>query len=701
MSSSNHLALRDAAVGYAQNDFPIFPIHGVRYGQCTCGKNCGRSAGKHPIVAGGFKVATTDISQIEKWWQDHPNANIGLATGTGVMVVDVDGPKGRDAIAALTAQHGPLPDTATVETSRGLHYFFMTPEDCRIPCSSGNGLEVGLDVRGDGGYVVASPSNHISGHTYKWRSAGISDAPTWLLDWARNRRGAARPIENNTSGLGELPPHLNKPSLGPDIFGLLDGSLRTAWSPAEQARLELALQAIPSDAYQTWVTAGMALQALRWEANDLNIGFQLWDRWSQGTPAKYSAAMCEEKWKSFGRTRSGITVGTVYHLAQQYGWNPPTLVTDQPALTNGQPVVSIFGATPLLPQSLKAISADTLLSARAPRRCWFVERFIPAAEVTMIGGDGGTGKTTLALQLAISSITGDNWLGLPVNKCNIIYVSAEDPEPEVHYRLEQVTKHRPVPPNELRQLTLIDLAGKDATLAYFDRGFLKPTQLSSQIEEIACERNAGCIIFDAVADFFGGNENERREVRAFVGFLRGLAMRLNAAVVFLAHPSVDGIKTGRGYSGSTHWNNAVRSRLYFTDGPKAKEEDSGAPIDPDTRILELAKSNRARRGEQIQLFWFDGRFVVTSPGASGNSKNDSEADELFLHLLSKANGQGLNLSPHHSPSFAPTNLAKMPGARGIGKAALERAMHRLIEQGKIRVETFGPRSKQRSRLIVD
>lgn len=94
MSSSNHLALRDAAVGYAQNDFPIFPIHGVRYGQCTCGKNCGRSAGKHPIVAGGFKVATTDISQIEKWWQDHPNANIGLATGTGVMVVDVDGPKG-------------------------------------------------------------------------------------------------------------------------------------------------------------------------------------------------------------------------------------------------------------------------------------------------------------------------------------------------------------------------------------------------------------------------------------------------------------------------------------------------------------------------------------------------------------------------------------------------------------------------------
>ena len=63
-------------------------------------------------------------------------------------------------------------------------------------------------------------------------------------------------------------------------------------------------------------------------------------------------------------------------------------------------------------------------------------------------------------------------------------------------------------------------------------------------------------------------------------------MDLNAAVIILAHPSVDGIKTGRGYSGSTHWNNAVRSRLYFTTGPQTKDEEAGPPSDPDTRLLE-------------------------------------------------------------------------------------------------------------------
>ena len=73
-------------------------------------------------------------------------------------------------------------------------------------------------------------------------------------------------------------------------------------------------------------------------------------------------------------------------------------------------------------------------------------------------------------------------------------------------------------------------------------------------------------------------------------------MRLKAAVLFIAHPSVDGIKTGRGYSGSTHWNNSVRSRLYFTDGTSA---DSEGPPNPDLRVIELAKSNRARRGEKF------------------------------------------------------------------------------------------------------
>src|SRR5262249_36870070 len=154
----------------------------------------------------------------------------------------------------------------------------------------------------------------------------------------------------------------------------------------------------------------------------------------------------------------------------------------------------------------------------------------------------------------------------------------------------------------------IDLAGKDSAIAFFEKnGQIRPTETFTEIENAAREHNTGCIIFDAVADFFGGNENDRREVRAFVGLLRGLAMRLGSSGVCIAHPSVDGIKPGRRYSGSTQWNNAVRSRLYFTD---AQNDEGGGPPNPDLRVIELAKSNRARRGEKIHMAWEYGRFVV-------------------------------------------------------------------------------------------
>jgi RecA-family ATPase len=185
-------------------------------------------------------------------------------------------------------------------------------------------------------------------------------------------------------------------------------------------------------------------------------------------------------------------------------------------------------------------------------------------------------------------------------------------------------------------------------------------------------------------------------VRAFVGLLRGLAIRLDAAVIFLAHPSVDGIKTGRGYSGSTHWNNAVRSRLYFTEG----EQEEGRPPNPDLRMIELAKSNRARRGEKIYVVWTDGRFVEASEATFVNLKNEADNDELFLQLLSKRTKQGMHVSSNRSSTYAPTAMAKMPASKGVGKAALERAMHRLLDMEKIRVEEYGPPSKLRHRLVT-
>jgi putative DNA primase/helicase len=163
-ANSSHLGW---ALAYAYRGWYVFPLHSIRDGRCTCGQDCGKNAGKHPRVRGGFKVATTDTRQIEAWWRQWPDANIGIATGavSGIIVIDVDGEKGLATLRALVAQYGALPRTAIVKTARGWHWYFLMRARCeRIPCSTGDGL----DVRADGGHVVAPPSRHASGHIYQW-----------------------------------------------------------------------------------------------------------------------------------------------------------------------------------------------------------------------------------------------------------------------------------------------------------------------------------------------------------------------------------------------------------------------------------------------------------------------------------------------------------------------------------------------------
>jgi archaellum biogenesis ATPase FlaH len=286
------------------------------------------------------------------------------------------------------------------------------------------------------------------------------------------------------------------------------------------------------------------------------------------------------------------------------------------------------------PSNLSVLQVDELLSTSAPQRKWRAHPFVPQAEVTLLAGDGGGGKSTICLQLVMACVGEKGWFGFTVEPCNVLYVSAEDPKDELHYRLEQINRHMQLQSDKLARFKIIDLSGADATtLASFsNKGEISRTPLLKEIERIAAQHNAGLIILDAAADFFGGNENERREVRAFIGLLRGLAIRLDTAIMLIAHPSVDGMRSGRGYSGSTHWNNSVRSRLTFTD-----EESNELIPGLEVKVLELAKSNRARRGEKIRMMWNDGQFIL--PGISVKP-NDGEAKEVFLQLLKKTAKRG-------------------------------------------------------------
>lgn len=163
--------LLDAALGYSNRRRQVFPL---------------KPRAKAPATPHGVKDATTDADQVRAWWTQMPNANIGCATGTrsGFWSLDIDGDDGEATLAALEAEHGPLPPTIELITGGGRQLFFR----CGLFISNSvRKLGPGLDTRGDGGYTILPPSIHPSGRPYAWSVDGhpdefsLTDAPRWLL----------------------------------------------------------------------------------------------------------------------------------------------------------------------------------------------------------------------------------------------------------------------------------------------------------------------------------------------------------------------------------------------------------------------------------------------------------------------------------------------------------------------------------------
>ncbi len=173
-----------AALRYAARGWPVLPCHHITGDGCSCRRPDCSSPGKHPRTPTGFREASSSATQIRQWWRRWPHANIGIRTGapSGLVVLDVDpGHGGVDTLRSLIKQHGPLPRGLRARTgSGGWHLYFAHP-GTPVPNSAGR-LGPGLDVRGDGGYVIAPPSDHRSGGTYVFNDEGatVPNMPGWL-----------------------------------------------------------------------------------------------------------------------------------------------------------------------------------------------------------------------------------------------------------------------------------------------------------------------------------------------------------------------------------------------------------------------------------------------------------------------------------------------------------------------------------------
>ena len=250
---------------------------------------------------------------------------------------------------------------------------------------------------------------------------------------------------------------------------------------------------------------------------------------------------------------------------------------------------------------LLVVSAASFAGKPVPARRWIVPDMIPDRTVTSLGGDGGVGKSIVALQLAVAAAAGCEWIGTLPEQGSVVFVSAEDDIDELHRRLDGIAAKLGVALTNLADLHIIPLAGRDAIMGATEgkTGIVKATAVWRGLVEIVERIRPRLVILDVLADVFAGNENARPEARQFIGLLRGLAIDHALAVVLLAHPSLTGMNTGSGTSGSTAWSNSVRSRLYL----ETIKGDDGKEIDANLRILRVKKANYGRVGLELRLRW--------------------------------------------------------------------------------------------------
>jgi hypothetical protein len=236
-----------------------------------------------------FQSELPTEDEILFWERQYPDANVAIVTGetSGLLVLDVDGEGGLESLKAL----GELPRTPTVKTGKGFHYYFKHPG---FRVKNRTNLLPKIDIRGDGGCAIAPPSLHPNGARYSWivgLDVPLADIPYALLEF----------IEQD----GLILTH-NDVDRSEEEFGGPD-----------RAKLQSAMDAIPSEDREDWIKVGMALHH---EFCGSDHGYVRWDDWSR-TSAKYDPVDQERQWASFGsNNETAITSRTIYWLARKAGW---------------------------------------------------------------------------------------------------------------------------------------------------------------------------------------------------------------------------------------------------------------------------------------------------------------------------------------------------------------------------------------------
>lgn len=336
-------------------------------------------------------------------------------------------------------------------------------------------------------------------------------------------------------------------------------------------------------------------------------------------------------------------------------------------------------AIPDEPDMLPVLDMAAIATRDPKRREWTVEGWLPAKQATYLTGPGSAGKSLLSQQLCTCVALGLPFLGLDVRQSTSLYVTCEDDADELERRQKDICEALHVPRSALvGKLFLASLQGEVGNeLVNFDtNGRVLITDGYRRLERTARNLGAAFIALDNVAHLTS-EEIARSKVAAFVNLLNRLALTVDGSVLFLGHPN----KVGQDYSGSTAWENQVRSRLFM--------EEPNTEVDPDLKVLRRAKSNYARKGEEVTFRWHSGAFVRDADLPPDESRDLACAAAAathnlrFLACLAEMTRQRRHVSEKPGANFAPKIFEGMSEAKGSKKKELQEAMNRLFRLGQI------------------
>jgi putative DNA primase/helicase len=496
------------ALKHADYGLPVFP--------CSP-KN------KRPVTKHGFKDASRNPLQIQDWWTTSPNALIGIPMGeaSGLFAVDLDRKPGKgDGIAtwqALIEEHGDAPTCSVKTPSTGRHLIYnWRPGIRNVPLGK---LGAGIEIKGEGGYIIAAPSE-LNGKSYEWENElPAGDPPDWLVRMILDRGARVeRSPSDELAALAERHAGAGVSAAPADLP-----------APADPQRIRAALAAIDPDIERgEWIAIGAALFKELGE----DAGFEAWNEWSS-TGNKYSdRRRMEAEWRPIIENQGyGWTIATVFHHAKEADpdwWRNVEAPQADEAPANDSGAVQQRAEKPEPPlRSYHLVRASDVIM-RPTDWLWKGHLQRGAQEITT--GLPGGGKSQAQISLIACATTGKPWpdgyRGGPAG--NVIMLTAED-------TLEQVVVPRLTAAGaNLDRVHILKKIKRDKR----ERMFLLGEDLQILAQIIDDLGDVLLVTIDPITAYMGGKLDAHKvtDVRNQLGPLAELAERKNVAFSTITHP---------------------------------------------------------------------------------------------------------------------------------------------------------------------